>query len=374
MAVIYKTWAEIDAIASSGQAASTFALGDTKDIELTTGEVITVRIIGFDHDDLSDGSGKAGITFEMENCLESPYMINETDVPNGTNADGWEGCTLRPKLQPENGDIWTMLPLELSPLIRPVNKLTSVGNQSSVLKTTNDYLFLLSEVEIFGKCTYSFAGEGTQYAYYANASESDRIKYEPDGITACKYWTRSPDKLSPNAYSFVERNGGISRSGSEGQLGISFAFCVGTPTQAPTGLHRPSFYAGLAFSLAGPNIRGKSGSGMNSYNGVVLPALPATEYPYMTIVCLATQDGIGIYSLYLSKEKCHYPSLLYLDVPGKYLKYTAQNGRESPDKSWTYLAENENLHITGYVAIWANHDVLDSGSNVVLAASAPIPV
>ena len=32
-----------------------------------------VRIIGLNHDDKSDGSGKAGVTFQFVDCLVAPY-------------------------------------------------------------------------------------------------------------------------------------------------------------------------------------------------------------------------------------------------------------------------------------------------------------
>ena len=47
-----------------------------------------------------------------------------------------------------------------------MQKKSSAGNQSSSIQTTNDKLFLLSEIEIFGSTTYSFTGEGKQYDYY----------------------------------------------------------------------------------------------------------------------------------------------------------------------------------------------------------------
>lgn len=44
-----------------------------------------MQIIGYNHDDKSDGSSKAGITFQMKNCLATTYLMNSTR----TNAGGY---------------------------------------------------------------------------------------------------------------------------------------------------------------------------------------------------------------------------------------------------------------------------------------------
>ena len=55
-------------------------------MKLTDGQTLEYRIIGIDHDDLADGSGKAGLTFEVTNTVLGAQRMNAT----GTNAGGWE--------------------------------------------------------------------------------------------------------------------------------------------------------------------------------------------------------------------------------------------------------------------------------------------
>ena len=55
------TWSEIEAIGAAGKARETFALGATKKDHMKNGYDAEWKIIGFDHDDLADGSGKAPI-------------------------------------------------------------------------------------------------------------------------------------------------------------------------------------------------------------------------------------------------------------------------------------------------------------------------
>lgn len=51
----------------------------------------------------------------------------------------------------------SQLASDLKNAIVKVKKLSSAGNQSTAINTTEDSLFLLSEVEIFGSTTYAKA-------------------------------------------------------------------------------------------------------------------------------------------------------------------------------------------------------------------------
>lgn len=62
------SWSDIAALSESGSADKYFSVGDEKTISLTTGEQVTLVILGFDHDDLT-GGGKAGMTIGMKNLL-----------------------------------------------------------------------------------------------------------------------------------------------------------------------------------------------------------------------------------------------------------------------------------------------------------------
>jgi hypothetical protein len=57
-------WADIVAVAESGNAPNVFAVGDTRTMNLGFCTA-TVMILGFNHDELADGSGKAGISIGM---------------------------------------------------------------------------------------------------------------------------------------------------------------------------------------------------------------------------------------------------------------------------------------------------------------------
>ena len=63
------SWAAIAAASDSGKAHTIWNVGDTKDI-VVNGETLTVAIMGFNHDDKADGTGKVGITFRFKKCDE----------------------------------------------------------------------------------------------------------------------------------------------------------------------------------------------------------------------------------------------------------------------------------------------------------------
>lgn len=81
--------------------------GTTWSIKLTNGQTLQYRIVGINHDDLADGSGKAGLTFEATNTALASRKMNATY----TNVGGWEKSELRGRLN--TGDLWSLLPTEL---------------------------------------------------------------------------------------------------------------------------------------------------------------------------------------------------------------------------------------------------------------------
>lgn len=226
------SWTEISDLSASGTAASMFSLGDTKDITMTTGEVLTVCIIGFNHDNLADGSGKAGITFGMlHNMAEKMDMHSEN-----TTDGGWDKYLMRSRLQP-GGEIYGAMPADLTAHIRPVVKLTAAASENSAIIQTVDYCFLLSEVEVFGYTSFSFPGEGTQYSLYSGAdtdSELFRKRLANGAGDTADWFLRSPNMTIPDErYRWccdVSSDNEKAIPGNSRIYGhpeaVSFAFCI----------------------------------------------------------------------------------------------------------------------------------------------------
>lgn len=156
----------------------------------------------------------AGITFQLVDCLNQTANMNSSN----TNAGGWNSSAMRTRMS----TYLSQLPAALRNVIKTVNKRTSAGNQSSSIQTTQDKLFLLSEIEIFGATTYSFAGEGTQYEYYAAGNTT--IK-KVNG-SADTWWERSPHSDNTTYFCFVHTSGIASLNDASTSFGVSFGFCV----------------------------------------------------------------------------------------------------------------------------------------------------
>lgn len=173
-------------------------------------------IIGFNHDDLTDGTGKAGITWQMHDCFATTYPMNSSN----TNTGGWESSVMR------TSTMATMKDYLLSAwqsAIKPVNKASGTGGgTTSGTETVSDSCFLLSEIEIFGSTTYSVSGEGVQYAYY----KAGNSKVKNRSGSAGGWWERSPRSGASSRFCLVYSTGDADYDGATGSFGVAFAFCT----------------------------------------------------------------------------------------------------------------------------------------------------
>lgn len=206
-------WSVVSSVSEAGLARKLWNIGDTKTVSVN-GVSYTARIIGFDHDTKTAG-GKAGITFQLVDCLATTYKMNSSN----TNSGGWKNSAMRTSTM---ATLLGQLPTALKNAIKAVNKVSSVGNNSSGLETTSDKLFLLSEIEIFGATTYSYAGEGVQYEYYAAGNSTVK---KVNG-SANYWWERSPYSGDTTAFCHVTSNGNAGRGNASNSSGVSFGFCV----------------------------------------------------------------------------------------------------------------------------------------------------
>ena len=174
-------------IAAKGEASPAYAKAkaamdtETKfSVKLTNGKTLEYQIIGINHDDLADGSGKAGLTFATVNGVLDWQRMNATD----TTVGGWEKSELRQKMN--GGEIWNLMPVELRSKMRAVTKVSNnvgvtvpagggVAQPVTTSKTT-DKLFLLSYSEIWGGKCYGMSWvDGNQYEYFANGGYTNSV-------------------------------------------------------------------------------------------------------------------------------------------------------------------------------------------------------
>ena len=159
-------------IAAKGEASPAYAkakaamdAGTKFSMKLTNGETMEYKIIGINHDDLADGSGKAGLTF----LTTSTHIWERMNVEGVSNVKGWQESKMR--LEMNSGKIWNLLPVELQTKIKPATKLTNNSdgyNGNAAITATTDKLFLLSNSEIVPTSAWDrgqpwISSEGAQY-------------------------------------------------------------------------------------------------------------------------------------------------------------------------------------------------------------------
>ena len=186
--------------------------GTTWSVKLTNGKPLTYRIIGIDHDDLADGSGKAGLTF-----LTTSTTITSRMNATNTNAGGWEKSELRAKMN--SGEIWNLMPSDFQSKVKSVRKLTNNAggtDRNAAVTATSDRLFLLSYSEIVPTSYWASgypwsSSEGTQYEAFKgkvtnNYSGNACLQFGGD------WWERSVFPYGSASFLFVGGNGDPSNS------------------------------------------------------------------------------------------------------------------------------------------------------------------
>lgn len=214
-------------IAAKGEASPAYAkakaamdAGTKFSVMLTNRITMEYRIIGINHDDLADGSGKAGLTFLTTSTGISSH-INATD----TNDGGWEKSELRAKMN--SGEIWNLMPSDFQSKVKSAKKLTNnVGgiDKNAAVTATSDRLFLLSYSEI-APCTSHWtsdftslwasdypwsSSEGSQYeAFKGKVTNNDN----PNSAIAISslWWERSVLPKLPGCFLDVTGTGRSSR-------------------------------------------------------------------------------------------------------------------------------------------------------------------
>jgi len=210
------SWDKIDDVGRSGKARETFALGAQKKDYMKNGFVAVWQIIGFDHDDLADGSGKAPISWDMVNIYKEDMRMNQ----DCTNRGGWDACDMNRRL---NDEIINLCSDDIQAIIKPVIKLTSAGNCSKEIVKSVCKLWLKSEKELYGRCFYSVPGEGKWYEFY----KQEDVPYYKEDDFGDRRWNflRSPLSSISASFCSVSSGGDANLNGAGTSCGVSFGFC-----------------------------------------------------------------------------------------------------------------------------------------------------
>jgi len=245
-------WSVIKSVSDAGQGANYWSIGDRKAVtlngtmsKLSLSNFTTYAfIIGFNHNASVEGAnrihfqiGKTALTGGTDVCLVSGYSDDSDFYMNtsNTNSGGWNSSYMRTKilgtsLSSYSGTFIGVLPAALRAVLKSVTKYTNnTGNSTaaSAVTATTDYVFFLSEYEVFGSTTYANSNEASKQARYAYYSAGNsKIKYNHSATsTAVTWWLRSPNASGSSAFVFVSYDGTVYGYASC-SYGVAPGFCV----------------------------------------------------------------------------------------------------------------------------------------------------
>ena len=222
----------------------TLNVGDTGSV-FYNGVEKTVRILGFNHDELVNddygittthdvydfngtkvktGVKTAGISFEFVDFLGS-WGMNSSD----TNSGGWGSSQMKTYLEGEVKN------LSNSSHIKEVKKTYIPTYSSTGTSISNDKLWLLSCSEVLkdgynGGRGYATTTEGPQYAYYVKCTDpfdmDSNYKKKPNISSASWWWLRSPNFDFDYTFCAVYHDGSCNYYHASYTIGVAPGFSI----------------------------------------------------------------------------------------------------------------------------------------------------
>lgn len=159
-----------------------WSVGDTREVSISSIQSTAVQlvILGMNHDDKADGSGKAAVTVGTKTKLSTERQMNP-----GSDKDShslWSTSAGRTWC---NDTFFNAIPSGLRDLIKPVVKISNRYAESYYSsyrrqETTTDKVFLLSERELWGgqkvNNRYGYMNaDGIQYEYMKSGSNQQAV-------------------------------------------------------------------------------------------------------------------------------------------------------------------------------------------------------
>ena len=244
------SWAVIKAVSDAGQGANYWSVGATKSVTINgkVGETtisslkVDAFIIGFNHNSGKEGSNRihfllGKISGKFVGLVDSSYGSTTstsgafTMNTSNTNSGGWGSSQMRNKVlgsassptSPTANTLMAALPSDLRAVMKSCTKYTDNkggGNTASNVSSTTDYLFLLSEYEVFATHQYCNDAEPNyqaQYDYFKAGNSKVANKHSATG-TAAVWWLRSPN------YNGIYYYASFCAVSSSGSLDYNYAY------------------------------------------------------------------------------------------------------------------------------------------------------
>lgn len=255
-------WKVIRKVSDEGKAKNWWSVGDTKSVTIN-GKVgattisslkVDAFIIGFNHNSGKEGSNRihfllGKISSKFVGLVDSTYGSTTstsgafTMNTSNTNSGGWGSSQMRSKVlgsassptSPTANTLLAALPADLLAVMKSCTKYTDNngrGNTASDVSSTTDYLFLLSEYEVFATHQYCNDAEPNyqaQYDYFKAGNSKVADKHSATG-TAAVWWLRSPSTInidaSPQSFCAVSSSGSLDYYNAFYAYGVVPGFAV----------------------------------------------------------------------------------------------------------------------------------------------------
>lgn len=256
-------WSVIKTVSDSGQGASYWSVGDTKNIVIN-GKIgstnfnnltIAAFIVGFNHNSSKEGNnkihfqiGRSGTKiiglidskYSPDNGWSSGGSGNFVMNTSNTNSGGWNNSYMRKTIlgntntptNPLANSFMAALPADLRAVMKSVTKYTdntgNASNSSGNVTATTDYLWLLAEFEVQGTRSYANQYERNsqaQYQYYKSGNSKVAYKYNATG-TAVYWWLRSVNYNSSHIFCRVNTDGSAHYHRADYSLALLPGFAV----------------------------------------------------------------------------------------------------------------------------------------------------
>lgn len=244
------SWENIAKIASEGNAANYWSVGDRKAVTLngTVGsltfsdETYYAYIISIDHNSSIEGTNRIHFQFGYSAAsggvhlafIDSTYGSSSYSAcfhmnSSNTNSGGWSSSYARGTLCTQ---FKSAMPSDLQAVLKATTKYsdnTGGGSDTaSYVTATSEEVFLLAEFEVFGARSYANSAEKNyqaQYAWYSAGNSKVRYRHSATGSTAA-WWLRSVYADGSGNFCIVGTSGGADISGARNSRGFAPAFCV----------------------------------------------------------------------------------------------------------------------------------------------------
>ena len=172
---------------------------DARSLAAWTHEIVRFQYCGSGRYQVNPNTGRmTGASFICENLLSYGYSINTSQ----SNVGGWEASLMRGFC---NDRVYNAFPAVWKSVIKKPYIPANIGNNSSTIVTSQDYIYLPSYVELAAITSDPYNNEG--YAISWMTSTTDRIKKQ-NGV-AVKYWTRSAMKGYDRYWVYIAEDGSV---------------------------------------------------------------------------------------------------------------------------------------------------------------------